>query len=135
MLHDSARAEDTQSWLRKAELDLIAGEFELTRPLLFSDVAFHVQQAAEKALKAFLALHDQPLPKTHDLERLGRACAQIDADLERAVDPAVPLTEYAWAFRYPGPTDEPTLEEAREALCIARQVYEAVLSKLPNAGA
>jgi HEPN domain-containing protein len=132
MPHDPARVEDTRSWLRKANVDLIAAEFELGHPLLLSDVAFHAQQAVEKALKAFLAWHDQPLPKSHDLERIGRACARIDSDLEKSVDQAVPLTEYAWAFRYPGPKDEPTLEEAKQALRIARQVYEAVLSKLSH---
>jgi HEPN domain-containing protein len=43
---------------------------------------FHCQQAAEKALKAFLTFHDQPFRKTHDLASLGKQCANIDATLE-----------------------------------------------------
>ncbi len=127
MVHDPARVEDSHTWLRKAELDIVAGDFEINHPRLLSDVTFHAQQAAEKALEAFLAWHDQPLPKTHDLEKLGRACVQIDPSLREVIDQAVPLTEYAWAFRYPGPTDEPSPEEARDTLSTARRVYEAIL--------
>jgi hypothetical protein len=36
-------------------------------PAFVEDVLFHCQQTVEKALKAFLAWHDRPLRKTHDL--------------------------------------------------------------------
>ncbi len=45
---------------------------------------------------------------------------------------AVPLTGYAWRFRYPGEPEEPPVAEAREALALAREVYEAVISRLPQ---
>lgn len=79
------------------------------------DALFHCQQAAEKALKAFLTFHNQPFRKTHNLEEIGEACLAIDPTLGSAVDEAVPLTEYAWIYRYPGPTASPTREEAEEA--------------------
>ena len=41
---------------------------------------YHCQQAAEKALKGYLALRDQPLERTHDLERL--------LELATALEPA-----------------------------------------------
>jgi hypothetical protein len=47
------------------------------------------------------------------------------------VDEAVPLTEYAWVYRYPGPSAPPTLEEAEVALAIAIRIYQAVLDRLP----
>ena len=46
-------------------------------------------------------------------------------------DQAAPLTEYAWKFRYPGESDEPTWEEAEEALAIAKSLYEMIVSRLP----
>jgi len=55
----------------------------------------------------------------------------IDPSLRELVDRAVPLTEYAWKFRYPGEADEPTRQEAQDALAIARDVYEAILARLP----
>ncbi len=59
---DDARLEDARAWLAKAELNLRAADLELGTPQagLWGDVAFHAQQAAEKALKAVLAWHDEP---------------------------------------------------------------------------
>ena len=48
-------------------------------------------------------------------------------------DPAVPLTQYAWALRYPGEPEQPTREEAEEALTLSRQAYNALLDVLPKA--
>jgi hypothetical protein len=44
---------------------------------------------------------------------------------------AVPLTEYAWKFRYPGEPEEPPVAEAEDALALARELNEAILSRLP----
>lgn len=70
---DDARLEDARAWLARAELDLRAADLEMGTPEagLWGDVAFHAQQAAEKALKAFLALHDEPFRKTYSIEELG----------------------------------------------------------------
>jgi HEPN domain-containing protein len=67
----------------KAELDLRAAAHEMSAPAetLWGDVMFHAQQAAEKAMKAFLAWHDAPFRKTHNLEELGRQCVALDATL------------------------------------------------------
>jgi HEPN domain-containing protein len=133
MAPDEARVEDVRAWLRKAALDLRAAEHETSavEPGLWGDVAFHAQQAAEKSLKAFLAWHDTPFRKTHNIEELGRASVALDATLGPIVDRAVPLTEYAWKFRYPGEPAEPSREEAETALAAAREALEAVLSRLP----
>ena len=42
------------------------------------------------------------------------------------------LTEYATRFRYPGARYEPSLEEARAAVALAREVMEAILIRLPR---
>jgi len=134
MAPDKARAEDLRAWLEKAAPDLRAAEYETAaaEPGLWADIAFHAQQAAEKSLEAFLAWHDVPFRKTHNIQELGLACAALDATLSTIVDRAVPLTEYAWKFRYPGEPDEPTRNEAEEALATARGVFDALLSRLPE---
>lgn len=93
---------------------------------------FHCQQAVEKAFKAFLTYHDQPFRKTHNLEELGEECLRLDASLAQLVDEAVPLSEYAWAFRYPGELDTPDLHECEAALSVALGVYQATLGRLPE---
>src|SRR5271165_1106792 len=119
MRPEDARLQDARAWLSKAELDLRAAAHETSAEALWGDVVFHAQQAAEKAMKAFLAWHDVPFRKTHNLEELGQQCMPLDATLRAVADLAAPLTEYAWKFRYPGEPDEPEREEGEEALAAA----------------
>ncbi len=83
-------------------------------------------------MKAFLAWHDRPFRKTHNLVELGEQCAAIDPQLEPVLRRAAGLTEYAWKFRYPGEPDEPAPEEVEEALALAHDVFDAILDRLPD---
>lgn len=135
MLPDTLLVAETRAWFIKAANDLRAAAHEFSAvPPLLGDIVFHCQQAAEKAMKGFLTWHNRPFRKTHSLEEIGEQCLEIDATLKAIVDRAVPLTEYAWKFRYPGVPDEPeepSMSEAQDALACARTVYEALLSRLP----
>jgi len=133
MPHDPSRLADTRDWLSKALRDLQTGDHDFkAEPPFLDAVVFHCQQAAEKALKGFLAWHDVPFRKTHHLEEIGEACLSIDGTLKEIIDRIVPLTEYAWRFRYPGEPHEPTLVETQTALFLARTAYEAILTRLPE---
>jgi HEPN domain-containing protein len=133
MPHDPVLVAETRAWFAKAANDLRAAEHEFTAvPPLLSDIVFHCQQAAEKAMKGFLTWHNTPFSKTHSLEEIGEQCLGIGPTLKPLVDRAVPLTDYAWRFRYPPETDEPSEAEAQEALALAREVYDAILSRLPG---
>lgn len=101
-------------------------------PFSLLTFVFHAQQAAEKALKGFLVWHGRTFRKTHSLEDLGEQCLKINAGLKPLIDRAVPLTEYAWKFRYPGDVDEPDTEEADQALAVARELFEGILNELPS---
>ena len=75
MPHDPIRIADVRSWIHKAARDLLAGDHERAAdPPILEDVVFHAQQAVEKVLKGFLAWHDHPFRKTHDLIEIGQAC-------------------------------------------------------------
>lgn len=104
----------------------------LRRNPFVEDIVFHAQQAVEKSLKAFLAWHGRAFRKTHSLEELGEQCLEIEPDLETIVARAVPLTDYAWKFRYPGEPEAPTREEAEGALATAREVFVTILARLPE---
>lgn len=132
MAHDPARLAETSEWLQKSALDLRGAGIDLdANPPLIEDALFHCQQAVEKGLKAFLAWNDVAFRKTHSLEELGTSCEMIDPALQTVVDPAVPLTEYAWVFRYPGDSPKPTVQEAGEAFLTAKRVLSAVVGQLP----
>jgi HEPN domain-containing protein len=133
MPHDPVRLAETKSWFEKAANDLRAADHELTAvPPLTDDMVFHAQQAAEKAMKGYLSWYDQPFRKTHDLAEVGRQCTSIDASLESLLRRAERLSVYAWAFRYPGDAENPSIEEALGALAVAREVVEAMLARLPE---
>jgi len=126
------RAVETKAWLKKALEDLKAAGSLLRSGGEFSGtVSFHAQQAAEKALKAFLVWHDREFRRTHDLAELGQLCAAADSSMENLCRRADDLSAYAWVFRYPGDVQEPSDEDAGQALALAREVYEAVLARLP----
>lgn len=129
---DPVKHRDTKAWLDRARADLRAAANELAaeEPVL-GDVAFHCQQAAEKAMKAFLTWHDVPFRKTHDLVVLGGQCAEIDGSLEKLLRGAAPMTEYAWRFRYPGDLYEPPLAEAEASLVVARTVVAEIELRAP----
>ncbi|MBV9280678.1 MAG: HEPN domain-containing protein, partial [Chloroflexi bacterium] len=126
-------AAEVREWLERAADDLREAEHDLgADPPLVRGAVFHSQQAAEKALKAFLAAHDRPFRKTHDLDEVGRAVTALDSTLATVVDRAKDLTPYAWRFRYPGAPVAPTEDETREALTLAREVHAAILTRLPE---
>jgi HEPN domain-containing protein len=130
---DPVRLADTRAWLSRVASDLRAAEIDFSAdPPLLGDIAFHCQQAIEKAFKGFLTWHDRPFRKTHDLREVGNQCADLDPTLASLVDRVDPLTDYAWEFRYPGEDSTPTHEEATEALALAREAVEAILVRLPE---
>ena len=126
------RVADTRAWLARAQDDLRGAEIDLAAaPPLLGDAAFHCQQAVEKALKAFLAWHDRPFRKTHDLVELGAECVAIDPALEPHLRGTAPLTEYAWRYRYPGEPSHPEESEVHQAVDRARAVVALIEERLP----
>jgi len=133
MPHDPELVAETRAWFVKASGDLGAAAHELkAQPPFLADIVFHAQQAAEKAFKGFPAWHSTLFRKTHHLEELGEQCLRLDSTLEPVVDKALPLTKCAWMFRCPGEPEEPTCDEAEKALVLAREVYDAILNRLPE---
>ena len=67
-------------------------------------------------MKGFLTAHGQVFRKTHDLDELARPCEAIDSGLVSALDAARDLMVFAWEFRYPGGSEVPSVNEARNTL-------------------
>ncbi len=112
---------ELKSWIANAEDDFGAAKvlMRLKKPLL-AGACFHAQQCAEKYLKALLILKDVDFPKTHDLPTLNTMCSEAGIFTGFDVGQLVDLTEYAVRRRYPG--NQPTPEEAKEAIEIAKSV-------------
>jgi HEPN domain-containing protein len=134
---DEALREVVQAWLQKSSSDLRAARIlseDAEAPL--DAAAYHCQQAAEKALKGYLAFEDHPLVKTHDLKLLVPLCASYEAGFEVLLADAELLTPFAVQYRYPDPDHasqmEPTRLEFDEALAAARRMVDFVLAALPE---
>ena len=129
---ESPRVVEARPWFTKAAHDLQAAELLLTAdPPLLGEVAFHCQQAAEKAMKGYRSWHDIAFGKTHDLAVIGGLCVGNDPSLEPLCRRAERLSVFAWVLRYPGDPEELTREEAEGALRLAHEVREALLPRLP----
>lgn len=134
-MDEEARLELVRDWLTRARRDLEAARAlaALSEPLLDSAI-YHCQQAAEKALKGWLQMQDDPFPKTHDIERLVRQAALQEPEFNQHLQAAAVLTPYASAFRYPGGAFEPmpSREEFDEALGHALVIFDFVVARLPR---
>ena len=131
-----APAPEAKAWMVKAWRDLETARRSATGEPPFYDIAvYHCQQAAEKAVKAFLVHHGKPYEKTHDIEVLVDLACEIDSTFSKLADAADALTPYSTRFRYPNATFavEPLPAESNEALQHAQAVYDFVLSQLPPA--
>jgi len=117
------------SWKAKSEHDLKA-----CRQLMQADdplaeiIAFHAQQAVEKALKGFLISRKCfDFPKTHDLGRLLDLAESFEPDLS-SLDAIVELTPYAVEMRYPESLDWGDEIDASEYVVLAEQSCEKIWS-------
>ena len=133
MTPDPLLHEEVRAWLDRARRDLLAARL-LIAGNANAEALFHCQQAAEKALKAFLTFHQRTFRKTHDLGDLNLECLAIDNSLQAAIFSAEGLTQYAWRFRYPGAPYEPDSTEAQDGLQWAEAAVRGVERRLPAGG-
>jgi len=129
--------DEAHRWLTHAQDEYQDAE-DLRERGRFYLALFHFQQAAEKALKAFLYAHtdDRQVFFTHSVLELIQAAVTLDstlADLEKASR----LDQYYIPTRYPNglPGGVPSRfytdpDEAAEASALAGQVIEAVARRL-----
>jgi HEPN domain-containing protein len=130
---DEGRTHEIRQWLLKAGHDLRSARRLFTDdPPLLDTAAYHCQQAAEKALKAFLVLHDIQFSKIHLLPPLVEQCIEVDPAFADLREPAEALTPFATVFRYPGDVLEPEPSDVMEGLAFAEKVVEFVLARMPD---
>jgi HEPN domain-containing protein len=114
-----------KEWFRYAGNDLIVAKrcVDDFYPKQTEIAAFHSQQCAEKALKAYLIYNDIDPPKTHDLTILCEMCQDIDASFVKIKGWCDPLTPFGVSVRYP---DEIAPDEtiAKSAVDKAQQIYD-----------
>ncbi len=112
---ERSHLDQARKWLRYARNDLLLAGIDRPAELMWEPLAFHAQQAVEKAFKAVLASRAVDFPPTHNLTVL-RELMPTDIVLPAAVSDAVELTVYAVASRYPEDMDDVTEADYRKAI-------------------
>ena len=110
----------------KAENDLKAAEIGLSHEAPLDTIAFHLQQAAEKMLKAVLASRAILYPKTHDLDDLLDLVPQELSEIHSFRARLLGWNSYAVEMRYETEV-YPQQDEMQEALKTAQDLHAAVL--------
>jgi HEPN domain-containing protein len=122
---------DARKWLSYADEDLASCRVLLQSPRArLGAASYHAQQAAEKALKAFLVAREEPLMRTHDVGVLVARCESIDDSFAPFSAAAARLTPYAVMHRYPGASDYPEIADVEQALADANGILEFVRTTL-----
>ena len=112
------------AWLQKASHDLETAQRALHAGHPITDTAaYHCHQAAEKAMKAFLASRFEPLVKTHDLMDLLTRCANADARFADWADRMSELSAFGTVLRYPSVDADPSFSDVTHALQTAQQFH------------
>lgn len=92
-----------QRWFQKAAEDLKAAKLlsNHSDQDFLGPAVFHAQQAAEKSIKGYLAHNKIRFSKTHDIAILIQLISPLNTELANALKPAVILSQFAVAYRYP----------------------------------
>lgn len=122
-----------ERWLRQAKRDLDDARY-LFEGCRYNQSCFIAQQAAEKALKAFLYSKGAEQVWGHSVSELCTDATGIDSAFERLKADATALDKYYIPTRYPNglpggiPSDAYLEEDAESALSHAKRVLDAVES-------
>ena len=120
---DLTDAVSPEAWLRRARSNLAqARAGKIDKDVLYEDLCFDAQQAAEKAIKAILVSRGIGFPKMHSIEGLLTLVESSKLDVPSDVRGAEILTSYAVLTRYPGLSEEISEEEYSRALELTERV-------------
>lgn len=123
MSPDRVDAGEPREWLRRAKSNLERARATKPDEVMWEDLCFDAQQAAEKALKALLLSRGVAFPKVHDIRALLMLLSEDGLEIPESVRAAMELTVYAFETRYPGTEESVTEEEFRRALSLAEVVF------------
>ena len=121
MLSDTPAPGSPEDWLRRARSDLALSRVPRPPEVMYNELCFHAQQAAEKSIKAMLIAEQVKFRRVHQIGYLLELLPH-EIPLPPDVIEAISLTSYAVTTRYPGEYEEITDEMYQEAVRLAQYV-------------
>lgn len=129
---------EEQRWLRQAGKDLESARDSLTAKH-YEWACFQSQQAAEKALKAFLYSKGLRAILTHSIRDLVLDCSKYEKDFGNLVGPGKVLDTYYIPTRYPDalvgneiPSEYYSQEDASQCISYAELILQIVKRFMSN---
>ena len=121
-----------KKWLKYTSDDLSWTEANLKEGVWYG-ACFTAQQAAEKALKAYLINKGKNIKKIHDLNALLEECISFNRSFENLRKECIILTGYYAPSRYPDIFEfvDFTEDKARQSYLFAKTIVEFVKNNLP----
>ena len=117
-----------KEWYKYAQYDLNTAIYLLDmKPRPNEIICYHCQQSAEKYLKGYLALKNERIIKTHDLQFLCKKASKINHKIEQIEDDCIELTDYAVEVRYPFHVDVNDLD-VEKAIKSAKVIREMIIT-------
>lgn len=116
-----SESNEFEEWIEHAEDDYENAKIVIRRrkPSVYGS-CFHAQQCAEKYMKALLVFKGRSFPMTHDLLIINNLLISEGIFIGLPEDDVDALSRFAVATRYPGA--KPTIEDAKEAISLARAI-------------
>lgn len=114
-----------KDWLRRARSNLALARQGRTlgEDVLYEDLCFDAQQAAEKAIKALLIHRGVAYPKTHDIAHLLTLVQRSGLEVPEEIRQCDRLTRYAVASRYSGLPEVIGEEDYSRIVMMAERAY------------
>ncbi len=128
---------EAERWLKQAEYDLRAAEHNADGEY-YSIACFSAQQAAEKALKAFLFAQGERVVVGHSVAELSRRCREYEKSFADLAGSAGKLDRFYIPTRYPNalpggvPAEVYDEQDAAEAISLASEVLAMVRKGLED---
>ncbi len=133
MWNDSKRKSDNmksyKEWIKKANDDLNLVKFAMNHVADWI-ILFHLQQASEKFLKAYLIFHNIQPKRTHDIGNLIKECSKINKKFNKLFSFDIEIFDNAVTVRYPFFGDQINKEVIEKAMRITEAISELVLSEI-----
>jgi HEPN domain-containing protein len=131
------RSEQARLLQRKASQDLAVLDRLMDDPSITDEtLGYHAQQAAEKLIKALLALHGHDYPRSHNIGLLMDLLAGHGMPLPERFEAVEALTPFGTVFRYDDlPMEDTPDRHSWSPLLHGLQAYVTALTEAAEASA
>lgn len=127
-----ATTNKSKTWFEYAQNDLKSAVV-LNDAHIVGYALYHIEQATEKALKAYLIATDTTFALTHDLVPLLNSCCKNDCDFQQFSADIKEINPFSIKSRYPNNSYvEPTQVTVKSLIARAATILKFVAQKMSN---